>query len=234
MTLTGRVSLFFLGALAAVLAGFSAALYALADVYLHRQADERLDAALNTLAAAAELAPDGVEWDPNQRDLSSSRGRPEKGWVWVVLNHRGRPIDRSEGAPASALVDAYPAAALAEGSGRQDAAFAGAPWRLAHRRLRPRGPPAKAAADHPHPPTDADRTYPSLVLLAGVSLEPLRATLHGLAATLLGLSGGLWALAAVGGRWLGRRALRPVRRMAQAPDGPARPGRGDAPSRAPV
>jgi signal transduction histidine kinase len=68
----------------------------------------------------------------------------------------------------------------------------------------------------PQPRDEPEKTYPSLVLLAGVALEPMRGTLRGLATTLAGLSIGLWSLAAVGGRWLGRRALRPVRNMAEA------------------
>ena len=69
MTLTARLSLFFLTTLALALAGFSAALFLLAWMYLHRQAEERLDGAVNTLAAAAEVGPDGVEWEPAERHL---------------------------------------------------------------------------------------------------------------------------------------------------------------------
>ena len=67
MKLSTRLSLFFLGSLALVLLGFSAALYLMASGYLHRQVDERLDAILNTLAAAAEVGPRGVEWEPQER-----------------------------------------------------------------------------------------------------------------------------------------------------------------------
>ena len=41
MTLTTRLSVFFLATLALVLAGFSATLYGLAHTYLHRQMDDR-------------------------------------------------------------------------------------------------------------------------------------------------------------------------------------------------
>ncbi len=46
MTLTTRLSVFFLGTLAAVLLGFSTTLYLLAHTYLHRQIEDRLEAAL--------------------------------------------------------------------------------------------------------------------------------------------------------------------------------------------
>lgn len=64
MRLSTRLLLFFLGALALVLLGFSTALYVMASIYLHRQVDERLEAVLNTLVAAAEVGPKGVEWEP--------------------------------------------------------------------------------------------------------------------------------------------------------------------------
>ena len=55
MSLTARVSAFLLVVLAVVLAGFSGGLYLLARTYLYGQADERLEAGLDTLAAAAEV-----------------------------------------------------------------------------------------------------------------------------------------------------------------------------------
>ena len=52
MTLTARLSAFFLGALALVLLGFSLTLYLLARTYLHRQTSERLEAARPTPVSA--------------------------------------------------------------------------------------------------------------------------------------------------------------------------------------
>ena len=70
MTLTNRLSLFFLATLAAVLVTFSAALYLLADLHLHRQLDDRLSASARTLASAAEVESRGVEWEPHSRPLA--------------------------------------------------------------------------------------------------------------------------------------------------------------------
>ena len=58
MSLTNRLMLFFLGTLALVLVGFSGALYLFAHAYLQQQADERLEAAANTLVAAVEVTPE--------------------------------------------------------------------------------------------------------------------------------------------------------------------------------
>ena len=70
MSLATRLSAFFLAALAVVLLGFSATLYGLARGYLYRQLDERLVAALDTLEAAVDVEPDGLEWEPNDRRLT--------------------------------------------------------------------------------------------------------------------------------------------------------------------
>jgi hypothetical protein len=56
VTLTNRLLAFFLTMLGLV---------------LHGIAVDRLDAALETLAAAAELRPDGVEWDLLERRIPS-------------------------------------------------------------------------------------------------------------------------------------------------------------------
>jgi heavy metal sensor kinase len=97
VTLTTRLSLFFLTTLAAVLAAFSLTLYLLARAHLHAQSDERLDAALNTLAATAEIEPDGVEWEPKNRPLD--RALLGGAVAWEVRDDRGEVIDRSAGLP---------------------------------------------------------------------------------------------------------------------------------------
>ena len=70
MTLTTRLTLFFLAALAVVLIGFSTTLYVLARHHLYEQLDTRLNAALDTLIAAVEFKSGGVEWEPKERRLS--------------------------------------------------------------------------------------------------------------------------------------------------------------------
>ena len=52
MSITNRLSLFFLAALGMVLAGFSLTLYLLANRHLYHQADHRLNDAMQTLVAA--------------------------------------------------------------------------------------------------------------------------------------------------------------------------------------
>ena len=74
MTLTTRLSVFFLTMLGLVLAGFSITLYLLARSHLHRQIQDRLEAGLNTLVAAVE--------DPEVLALSHD-GLPDVGAALV-------------------------------------------------------------------------------------------------------------------------------------------------------
>jgi signal transduction histidine kinase len=55
-----------------------------------------------------------------------------------------------------------------------------------------------------------------LIFVTAWPLAPLQATLRTLLWTMIGLSALVWMLAAVAGRWLSRRALAPVTRMADA------------------
>src|SRR5262249_43223364 len=84
VSLTARMSAFFLGALAVVLAGFSTTLYLLAHTYLHRQVEERLTAALDTLAAAAEAEPDGLDWEPPEHHLTLGQDAAADQGRWTV------------------------------------------------------------------------------------------------------------------------------------------------------
>ena len=186
MTLAARLSWFFLAALALALLGFSIGLYVLAHVHLHRQLDDRLQAALNTLAAAAEVEPDCIEWEPKDRRLIVGT---EGGSIrWVVRNDRGQWVDGSSDAEAADF-------------------FGGERWR----RLQKRVQPEKAARRLLGP-----KEHAALVLTVAGSQAPLRATLRQLALVLAGLSLGLWASAAFLGRRLCRRALGPVTNMARA------------------
>jgi signal transduction histidine kinase len=189
------MSAFFLGALAVVLAGFSTTLYLLAHTYLHRQVEERLTAALDTLAAAAEAEPDGLDWEPREHHLTLGQDAAADQVRWSVRD--GSLVDRS--------ANLGPDDPLSEDC---------ATWRVLERRLE--------SGPAPVPPK-----HGALVLTVGVPLEPVRLTLFRLGVTLAGLSAGLWLAAALVGRWVARRALAPVTRMAEAaramtPDDPQR------------
>jgi heavy metal sensor kinase len=217
MTLTSRLSVFFLAALAVVLVGFSTTLFILARTYLHRQVDERLAFALETLSAALEAGPQGVEWEPDQRGLSLGKVDGPEQVRWVVCDSHGRVVDRSSNSGNDDLLPDCSWRMLSEASSLREERIRGDTWRMAQRRVPdfvPAGPRDLRRAVDSNDPERHDRVYPALSLTVTASLEPLRATLRNLAVVLIVLSLALWLLAAFLGRWLCRRALAPVTEMA--------------------
>lgn len=210
MRLSTRLSLFFLGALALVLLGFSAALYAMASSYLHRQVDERLEAILNTLVAAAEVGPHGVEWEPQERTLAFGRRTLEGPFSWQVLGEHGERLD----GPSPGGLDLTLAGSGGETSRSPRSVVdpRGRTWRAMRRVLTP----ARDAKESPLDRAEIPVLHSSLTLDAAISLEGVQGTLRSLALVLISLSVGLWIMALIFGRRLSRRALRPVTRMADA------------------
>jgi heavy metal sensor kinase len=197
--------MFFLVALAVVLAGFSVSLYLTARSYLHRQLEERLEAALDTLAAAAELEPDGIDWEPHERRLTLGRENTPEEVRWLVRDQNGRIIDQSQNlATDDALIGALERT-------EPEADLNGQRWRLLERRLIASDHLAAALQAHP----DLVK-YRGLILSGALAEAPTQASLTRLALTLATLSLGLWSIAALVGRWLCRRALAPLTRMASA------------------
>lgn len=217
MSLTNRLSLFFLAALALVLAGFSAALFFLFRVHLYAQLDDRLDAAMNALVAAVEVHPGDVQWEPLERRLGVGEDVTLDQPRWVLHDLTGRLRDRSHNLTA----------------GPDGGEFDDHGWRVHIRRMRAGNftPEAVEGAEGTHwlgslaktALEDArtvrlpdDRTFESdgLVLTVAVSEAPVVAMLRWLAFVLVGVSATIWIMAALWGRWLCRRALRPISRMA--------------------
>jgi heavy metal sensor kinase len=208
MSLATRLSACFLAALACVLAGFSVSLYALARGHLYRQTDARVRAALDVLVATAEDEPDGLDWEPHQRLVGWGGGAPEDAVCWAVTDGQGRWVDGSAVAAAR-----FFAAAQVGGEGdspvADDLRFEDGEWRIMRLTVRHR-------ADSQPPPPAGSKRYSALVFTTAAPLAPMESALQKLAFLLAGLSVALWLTAAVLGRWLGRRALRPLSRMASA------------------
>jgi signal transduction histidine kinase len=200
VTLTTRLSVFFLAALAVVLAGFSVSLYLLARAHLHQQVEERVEAALSTLAAVAEVGPEGIEWELAGRPLTLGQAALGEQIAWLVTDEQGQVIDRSRQPAGEELASRLPQAT--DG------------WQIGQRRLGPAEP--TAARPSSATPQEEGRKYAALTITVGLSLEPVRSTLHHLAGVLGGLCLGVWLVALVAGRLVCRRALRPVTLMAAA------------------
>lgn len=210
MTLANRVSAFFLGWLGLALIGFVVAVYLLARADLYREADARLEGTLDALAAAADIEPDGIEWEGPERALPRSTG--PNAVLWLIAAHnpsgdRSQVIDRSGPAADTWL--------LAGPIGYDPSS--GAPWRVARRRL-DAGPVPGRPPDARTLAAEAQRVvkHRTIEIVAGVPLTPIHDELSRLAVWLALPAVGVWLAAAIGGRWLCRRTLAPVAEMASS------------------
>jgi heavy metal sensor kinase len=208
MTITNRLSLFFLLTLGLVLAGFSAALYFLAGVHMEHRTEEWAIATLNTLSAAAEVSKEGVEWEPGERHLNLPREAFGGPILWVVSDDRGRWVDQSASAPGyerflKDILQRLDAGKSSVGEFR----FQDQDWRVRQLRLAGTAPTGRNKDEH---------KYATLDITVAVSLEPRAEALRQLAAVLIGLSLTVWLIALFVGRVLCRRALRPVGRLADS------------------
>ena len=193
MTLTNRLLAFVLTSLALVLIAFAATVYFLARGQLHRQLDERAHAVLDTLCAAAEIDPEGLEWESKGRHLGFRRDGESP--LWGAFDEAGRRLDGSSEAGD------FP---TAEGT-------AGAAWHVVRRTLRHPEPDAVTGKS-----ADGSPRYRTLTFVAALPVEPVERTLRALLGSLVGGAAGLFALTGLLGRWWCRRALAPVAAMTHA------------------
>lgn len=221
MSLTNRLSLFSLTALALVLAGFSTALYVLAARHLHTQANQRLEAAMQTLVASTEIFPDHVEWEPLLRHITLGEDGGEEQVRWAVHTADGRLVDCSRNfekigdkSPRASEQGWRLIAARVRGGNFQPEPLDGwtAPRVGSFADVHPSG---QAPGSVPLP-TDRTNMDKELIMTVAVSERPIRETLHQLALWMGIISVVVWLLAALGGRWMCRRALAPVFRMADS------------------
>ncbi|MBI1904296.1 MAG: HAMP domain-containing protein [Planctomycetia bacterium] len=209
MTLTTRLTAFFLIALAVVLALFSVTTWCLARSYLYRAADERLDLALAALGSAAEQEVRGIEWEPREHRFDSDRGLSGGGVSWAVYDRRGRVIDAFPRTNHDFDV-LQPGRANDLGPAETVVAQGGQRFRVLARRLQ--ASPAPSGAGEPAE-FDASPAFDEVTLVVAGSLEAVDRTLARLGGVMAVTSVGLWALALLGGRWMCRRALLPLARM---------------------
>jgi heavy metal sensor kinase len=209
MSLTTRLSIFFLAALAIVLVGFSTILYGLAHLYLKQKTDEHLTAALDTLEAAVDREADGLDWDATEERVSFlGRDTGLESVRWQVSGG-GKRLDKSRNLFSAELESLLATSVKEFNRGTLVAETRKQPWQVGWRQV---------TADYVFADgkTVEPPRHPTLLLMAAVSLQPMRATLFRLALALVAVSGVVWLAAAVAGRWVCRRALAPVAGMAEA------------------
>jgi two-component system, OmpR family, sensor kinase len=202
MSLSNRLLAFFLIGLTCVLTGFSLVLFLLAREYLHQQLDVRLEAALNTLMAAAEIEEGGLEWDIHERRLQVGSALPDAAVEWSVHSGQGRLVDASAG-----LLEQDPLRremAAAPDQGFLPAGTLGNKRRCLRRSVSAPAPTA----------TGSSKLYATLVFTVAASTRPTDKLLEQLATALVVITLAVLTIALFAGRWFCRRALRPVTEMA--------------------
>lgn len=241
MSLTTRLSAYFLTALAVVLLGFSLVLFLLVRNHLVDHANQRLELALQAIIAAVEVHADDVEWEPLERHITLGQDPGEDQVRWLIHDHTGRLIDCSRNQDCvrrAGSVSDEPSTVANVTAGLHE-------WRILDLGLRAgHFEPESVGQAGPVSTSDlfvgiagdqspaqvilpTDRTYrgPALTIRVGIPWHPVAASLHQLAWTLLAVSAGLWGLGALLSRCVCRRAIRPVVEMAHS----AKTLRGDQP-----
>jgi heavy metal sensor kinase len=206
--LATRISLFFLVALAVVLTGFSASVYWIVRTQSYSETNARLAATLDTIAAAIENGPDGLEWEPGERNLFSGKSASADATLWQVAAS-GHRIDGSK-EPESALTGLNQADD--DHFDFKDVDWRGERWRVARRDIRAAAP-GKVAAGATEPGTTR---YQRLTISSAASLAPVEAHLRNLAIALLTVSVLVWLIAAALGRSFCKHALAPLTEMSAA------------------
>jgi signal transduction histidine kinase len=212
VTLTNRLNLFFLTALAAVLVGFSAAIYWLAQSYFERQNEQHLTAALSTLVAAAEVAPEGVAWDLTERRLNLAGDAWGNQVAWIVIDDAAQVIDHSKQLDVAQVL----LSAGLRDQGSERLLWNKEPWRLKRQKIEATPKPAELAAADTTGPADEEKKHRAISIAAAIPLAPAEAALRNLGAALAGVSSVVWLAGLVAGRAVCRRALLPVANMATA------------------
>jgi signal transduction histidine kinase len=207
LSLTNRLSLFFLAALALVLAGFSIALHAIGGNYLLGQARDRLDSAMDTLVAAVEFEPGGLEWEPAERRFFTGKEDDPEAIHWIILDGKGNVVDHSRNLDAGSW--SLTANPEDDADRTWEASWDGQTWRV--RQVRLLGLPGILTPDRP-----GAKIYKSLELTAAISLTPVHALVNKLGIILAAISATILLGAALLGRRLCRQALLPLGQMSAA------------------
>jgi heavy metal sensor kinase len=204
MSLTNRVSAFFLAALAIVLVIYSLVFYSLTRGSIVAQFENELRGVLNSLVAAAEVEETEVKWQPLEHAIDVGTHDEFGAVQWVVVGDDDIIVERSESASDGFVADAMRSMRRRKDESPTNVAFDG--LAVMSRQL---------SAPKPERDEREPDEFDRLTVFAGRSTVPRDAILFrlGLLVTLLPLIA--WVLAALLGRWIVRQALRPVSEMAR-------------------
>lgn len=212
MTLTTRLLVFFLSMLAVVLVCFCSTLYVFADRYLHERADERLQLVLNMVSSGIEANDEGLEWEPGSRFIELDSPIVEGRFVWVVTDDEGRIVQHSAHEEAFSFLNYVSLLKDRDAKMVTMNGWRNERWRVARYHVESKDRDefeGKQSAQSERP-----QFFPALNVTAGLSLTPVEKLLRKLALSLISLSAVVWLIGLGLGRWICRRALLPVTRMA--------------------
>ena len=205
MTLVDRVSVFFLGALAVILVGYSSVLYYTVQRREYHEFDQRLQSALYVLTAAIEVEQDDVKWQRSDHTIHLGDKADEVHWFIAAAN--GRVVDCSRNLDRIALPDSPIYAALTtEPSGQEPLPLSRGPWRTLRVKL--------IAPEPKHLDEREPDEFDALDVVVALNRTGLESDLRQLAALVCLVPLSFFLAAAAIGRWYCRRALAPVQEMA--------------------
>jgi heavy metal sensor kinase len=204
MSLTNRVCAFFLAALGIFLAAYSLIFYAVTAEHINSQFTNELRGVLNSLVAAAEVEETEVKWQPLEHSIDFGV-HDEFGEVqWVVVGDDNLVVERSRSADSDFMSRVKTSAGpgtLRAGENMNNVGD----WVMMSQRL---------SAPHPaHVDRELDE-FDQLTVVVGRSTIPRDAILFRLLLLVTNLPVLAWSVAALLGRWVVRKALRPVAAMA--------------------
>lgn len=212
MTLVNRLTLFFVVALAVVLLVFSGAILLVTRWYLTQQTERALRSGLNTLVAAIEVVPEGVEWEPAERNLVFAKGPLGQDIQWLLVDRAGRRIDGSPG-DLKALTRAAGDFPLARRQAATRFTQNGDVW-IAQQWL----VPARLHPERDYFPDD-DQKLAAIGVAVAIDAGPIATAWRSLAVGLFALSLAVWLIVLLSGQRIARRVLRPLVDLADSAAG---------------
>jgi signal transduction histidine kinase len=215
VTLTNRLSLFFVSALAVVLVGFSLAIYVIAARYVQRHLAEHLQTALDTLTASIEFDGEGAGFNAQERRVNLGSSLWNEAPVWLVCDQDGAILAQSSQPETTRLLGVCKEHHYDTSHDEKEERWQVSPW-LIGRRWFAAAPP-DGEARFPDPDRKIDDEVPRRLFVAvGVPRTGGEALLRKLATALGLLSLGIFAVGLVSSRAVCSRAIAPVRDMAKA------------------
>lgn len=206
LTLSERVSGFFLIALAIALIGYSAVLYIAVSRYIHFQFESEVQGVMGSLVAAVEVEETEVKWQPLEHSIDDGNDKEFGAVQWIVYGD-SKIIEQSNTLdPALLQASSNLVASQFDHSSPIHPERNVGNLYLAHVRL---------AAPSPTQDARESDEFDEIVVVVGRPTTELRNVLNKSIVLLVTIPLIIWILATLTGRWFVRKALSPLTAMAR-------------------